>query len=274
MDWYTIALGTDTSDGGADDGGADDGRPGPRTSGAAPQPSNTRAGLAAPRTATCNRAAAAPDMRPAAAAAAGGAAADAGVDVANGDGDVAAAVAAGGGAAADGDGPVGRPVLRPPTFVVAVAAAAAGVRVEGKTPLALVAILVAVARAAAAAAEAADRSTRDGSTWAVRRKARTAVRPAVVGDGTTMVCDGTANFGCDGSNRVDGADRPADTPRTGWLVPGGSGPVLAVVAAAGTGGWPKPAATGSTTAAAAVVDDMGPVVDNGRNRAASVPTSI
>lgn len=147
-------------------------------------------------------------------------------------------------AGADG-GPVGHRAWWPPTSVAGVRR---GTRVVAKV-----------------VARAADRSTRD-STWAVHRQASMAELPAAVGGGT--VCGGTANCGCGGNSRADGAghrDR-----RTGSVVPADSEPALeAAAVVAGTGGWPKLAATGSMTGLAE--GGTGPAADNG-SRVASART--
>jgi len=97
---------------------------------------------------------------------------------------------------------------------------------------------------------------------------RKVVQPAAVCGG--MVCGGTASYGCDGSSRAGGVALRGT--RTDLAAPEGSGgPELGMVGAAGTGDWPMPAATGSTTAAMA--DGTGPAAGTG-NRAVSAPTSI
>lgn len=97
---------------------------------------------------------------------------------------------------------------------------------------------------------------------------RTAAQQEAVCDG--MVCDGMANFGCGGSNRVDGAGHRGKC--TGWTAPADSGPATAAVVA-DTGDWLTPAGTGSMTATE--VDGTGPAADNGSRAAASeqMPTS-
>lgn len=165
----------------------------------------------------------------------------------------AAAVATAGAAAVGADGgPAGRRAWRPPA---SVAVAARGTR------------------AGPAVVRAADRSIRGDSTSAARRRGRKAARPAAVCGET--VCGGTASCGCDGNSRAGGVARRGR--RTGCPAPADSGapapgPRAAVVAAAvGTGGWRRPAATGSTMEA--VAGGTGPAARTG-TRAAWAPTSI
>lgn len=137
-----------------------------------------------------------------------------------------------------------------------------------------VAGVVPVTRVAREVVREAGRNIRDGSMSVGHRSVeRTVGRRAAVCDGT--VCDGTASSGCGESSRADGVGR-RDT-RTGWAAPADSDvPVSGAPGAAaeepGTGDWPKPAATGNTTAA--TTDDTGPASDSRGTRAVSEPRSI
>lgn len=237
LDWNTIALGTDTN-----------GMSGLRRFGVERASSTT---VPVEHHTASNRAVAAPRRRLAAAvetadagAGVAGAASVAGAGVA-----VAAVAGAGAGAAAaaaaaDG-GPAGHRAWWPPTSAVA--------RANRSVPVAVRAVVA--------------RSTR-GSTWAVRRPARTVVRQAAVCGGT--VCGGTASCDCDGSSRVGDAGRR--DMHKGWAAPAGSGGLAPeAAAAADTGDWPMPGARGSMKAAAA--GGMGLAAGTG-NRAALALTWI
>lgn len=193
---------------------------------------------------------------------------------------VAEAAGAGGAAAARtaaerDDGPVCRRAARPPTF----AAAAGGGAAAAVAAAADVAAVVRVTRVVRVVVRAADRSTRGDSTRRAQRRLARMVVPRVADDGGT-VCDGTASSGCGGSTRAGGAVHRGT--RTGWppvaVVPAGVGsgawaPLGAGAEVAGTGGWPKPAATGSTTATL-TGGKAALGAGNRGNRAVSAPTSI